>query len=58
MKFLFLFLIISLNLPAQEIVGKWEVIGYEDDLVYYNKTKDSINFKIQLQKSKWLHLKV
>ncbi|MBK8356627.1 MAG: hypothetical protein IPL13_15030 [Saprospiraceae bacterium] len=45
MKFLFLFLIISLNLPAQEIVGKWEVIGYEDDLVYYNKTKDSINFK-------------
>ena len=45
MKFLFLFLIISLNLPAQEIVGTWEVIGYEDDLVYYNKTKDSINFK-------------
>jgi hypothetical protein len=45
-KFIFLFFI-TFNgiIHSQEINGEWKVISYEDEIVYYNKIKDSIRYK-------------
>ena len=44
-KIILLFLLISIKGVSQEITGKWKVTSYEDEIVYYNKSKDSISYK-------------
>ncbi|MCH4822774.1 hypothetical protein ML462_06280 [Gramella lutea] len=44
-KIILLFLFISIKGISQEITGKWKVTSYEDEIVYYDKSKDSLLYK-------------
>ncbi len=44
-KTLLIILLLSFKSYSQEINGKWNVFSYEDEIVYYNKTKDSVFYK-------------
>ncbi|WP_438965948.1 hypothetical protein [Flavobacterium sp.] len=45
-NFLFLlFLVHSGIFYSQDLDGKWKVISYEDEIIYYNKVKDSLKYK-------------
>lgn len=44
-KILFIILLLSLKVNSQELIGTWEVISYEDEIAYFNKTKDSLFYK-------------
>jgi hypothetical protein len=44
--FLFLFIIIlSGKVYSQDLSGKWHVISYEDEIIYFNKATDSLTYK-------------
>ncbi len=42
---LFVILLLSFKSYSQDIAGKWDVISYEDEVAYYNKTADSLSYK-------------
>ncbi len=44
-KIVLFLLLFSFNLFSQEITGKWKVVIYEDEIIYYNKSIDSLSAK-------------
>ena len=44
-RLLFIILLLCYKVNSQELTGNWKVISYEDEIVYYNKTIDSISYK-------------
>ncbi|OAQ38069.1 hypothetical protein A5893_14785 [Pedobacter psychrophilus] len=42
---LLIILLLSLKSYSQDFIGKWKVFSYEDEIAYYNKTKDFIIYK-------------
>lgn len=42
---LLIILLLGFKGYSQDITGKWKVVSYEDEIVYYNKTTDSISYK-------------
>lgn len=48
---LFIILLLSFKSYSQEFTGTWNVISYEDEIAYYNKTTDSISYKIPARKA-------
>ncbi|WP_293895808.1 hypothetical protein [Flavobacterium sp.] len=48
---LFIILLLSFKSYSQDFIGTWNVISYEDEIVYYNKTTDSISYKIPARKA-------
>jgi len=50
-KLIILFLFLSTNITAQELTGTWNVTSYEDEIVYYNQTTDSIYYKDESRKA-------
>jgi hypothetical protein len=49
-KIFFILILFSSKIYSQNLTGTWNVISYEDEIVYYNKIKDSISYKIPSQK--------
>lgn len=37
--------LLRLEVNLQELVGRWKVFSYEDEIAYFNKTTDSISYK-------------
>ena len=48
---LFLILFVSIKVSAQDLKGTWNVKSYEDEIVYYNQTIDSIHYKDESRKN-------
>ena len=44
-RFLFIMLLLSFKSYSQDFIGKWKTFSYEDEIVFYNKAKDSIFYK-------------
>ncbi|MGV8993660.1 MAG: hypothetical protein ACOH1O_06110 [Flavobacterium sp.] len=42
---LLILLLLSFKSYSQDFTGKWKVFSYEDEIAYYNKSKDSISYK-------------
>ena len=42
---LIIILLFSFKSYSQDFTGKWKIFSYEDEIAYYNKTKDSIFYK-------------
>ena len=38
--FLLIIVILVFNCQSQDIKGSWKVISYEDEIAYFNKSKD------------------
>ena len=49
--FFIILVILGLNCQSQEIEGTWKVISYEDEIVYFNKSTDSISYKDSSRKN-------
>jgi hypothetical protein len=50
-KFLFLLIIVLCGKTySQDLSGKWHVISYEDEIVYFNKATDSLYYKDSARK--------
>ena len=49
--FFLILVILGLNCQSQEIKGTWKVISYEDEIVYFNKSTDSISYKDSSRKN-------
>ena len=47
---LFIILLLNFKVYSQDIIGKWNVFSYEDEIAYYNKAKDSISYKNSAKK--------
>ena len=46
MKGIFIIILfLSIKGYSQDFTVKWKVFSYEDEMTYYNKTKDSISYK-------------
>jgi hypothetical protein len=46
MKKIFLIIVfLSFKANSQDLTGTWNIFSYEDEIVYYNKTTDSISYK-------------
>ena len=51
-KIFFLIIVIwGFNCQSQDIKGSWKVISYEDEIAYFNKSKDSISYKDSSRKN-------
>ena len=49
--FFLILVVLGFNCQSQEMKGSWKVISYEDEIVYYNRSTDSIYYKDSLRKN-------
>ena len=49
--FILIIVILGFNCQSQDIKGSWKVISYEDEIAYFNKSKDSISYKDSSRKN-------
>ena len=49
--FFLIIVILGFNCQSQDIKGSWKVISYEDEIAYFNKSKDSISYKDSSRKN-------
>ncbi len=50
-NFFLIIVILGFNCQSQDIKGSWKVISYEDEIAYFNKSKDSISYKDSSRKN-------